>query len=236
MNVRRMFLPTILLLTVFVSTTHAAMLLGPLGGSGLMGEYSQFSDSPFSSVNFSYFYLEDFEDHLLNVPGVDVGIGGVSSVLGMTAIDSVDLDDGIRDGSGLNGDSYFSTPAVEGITFTFDASVLGLLPTHVGIVWTDGAYPTYFEAFGASGSSLGIIGPFDIGDDLIGGTTAEDRFFGAIDMGGISAIKILDTGGGIEVDHLQYGNAVPIPAAVWLLGSGLVGLVGLVGLRRKMNA
>ena len=100
-----------------------------------------------------------------------------------------------------------------GITFTFDATVLGHLPTQAGIVWTDGAGTTTFEAFGPGGVSLGQIGPVSIADGAITGETAEDRFFGVINAGGISAIHISNTSGGIEVDHLQYGifGAAPPP-------------------------
>jgi hypothetical protein len=80
-----------------VTTTHA-VLLGPLGGSGLSGEYARSSDSPFSGVSFAYFYLEDFEDQLFNVPSVSASAGGVASVVfGPSSHDSVDLDDGVLD-------------------------------------------------------------------------------------------------------------------------------------------
>ena len=52
--------------------------------------------------------------------------------------DSVDPDDGAFDGSGLLGDDYFSRSGSTGIVFTFSAAVLGALPTHAGLVWTDG--------------------------------------------------------------------------------------------------
>ena len=41
--------------------------------------------------------------------------------------------------------------------------------------------------FDASGNSLGSTGPVAIGDGSFVGTTAEDRFFGAIDLDGISS-------------------------------------------------
>ena len=46
-----------------------------------------------------------------------------------------------------------------------------------------------------------------LGDGVFAGTTADDRFFGAINPAGISKIKIgnPNSGGGVEVDHLQYG-------------------------------
>ena len=101
-----------------------------------------------------------------------------------------------------------------GISFSFDADMLGSLPTRVGIVWTDGAGETYFEAFHADGDSLGTIGPVQIADGSYSGTTVDDRFFGVIEPGGISRIRIWNTAGGIEVDHLQYGKAqTPPPQA-----------------------
>ncbi len=203
--------------------TSAATLLGPT-------PYLSSSDSPFTGGSFSYFHLEDFEDHLLNVPGVSASAGGVTSVtFGPSSHDSVDADDGAIDGSGLAGDSYFSRAGSTGITFTFDAAALGSLPTHVGLVWTDGAGTTFFEAFDSSGTSLGGIGPVSIATaGMFSGQTDEDRFFGVINPDGISSIFISNSSRAIEIDHLQYGlTAVPVPGALLLFGSGMFALIGL---------
>src|SRR5207245_2830779 len=60
----------------------------------------------------------------------------------------------------------------------------------------------------------GLQGPFNLGDGVFFDTTAEDRFLGAYNPDGISAIHVLNTSGGIEVDHLQYGfgssNSAPV--------------------------
>ena len=146
-------------------------------------------------------------------------------VFGPSIHDSVDADDGAIDGSGLNGDSYFSASGAAGITFTFDAGVLGALPTSAGIVWTDGAGQVTFEAFGPGNVPLGTIGPIsdaNFPNGSFNGETAEDRFFGIVAPGGISSIFISNSSGGIEVDHLQYGLASPIsgvpePSVVSLL-------------------
>jgi IPTL-CTERM motif len=45
-------------------------------------------------------------------------------------------------------------------------------------------------------------------------STAENRFFGVTNPGGISSIRISNTSGGIEVDHLQYGLFGAAPAAI----------------------
>lgn len=225
-------------------TMGSLLILGvmPAANAGLLGPtpYLSFADSPFNGGSFSYFHLENFEDNLLNTPGVSASAGGVTSVVfGPSIHDSVDGDDGVIDGSGLAGDSFFSGGGNAGISFTFDAGVLGALPTDAGIVWTDGAGTTFFEAFDFLGNSLGSIGPVAIADGSFSGTTGEDRFFGISNPGGISRIFISNNGGGIEVDHLQYGlgatvpppSQAPEPATLALLGCGLVGLFGM---RRRL--
>ncbi len=197
---------TILSFIVFTSVAHA-QLIGPSGGVGANGEYTGLSDSPFAEVDFSagYFHLENFEDGL-TTPGVTADHGDIASVsFGPSNHDSVDSDDGTVDGSGLNGESWFYDSGFAGVTWTFSDTALVALPTHVGIVWTDGSGTITFEAFDADGSSLGTV----TGDHSCCGNTgetADDRFYGVIDAGGISAIKISNSSGGIEIDHLQYGR------------------------------
>ena len=89
--------------------TAQAQLIGPSGGTGLSGEYARASDSPWFALPFTWFYLENFETHVLGTPGVSASSGGMTSVVfGPNIHDSVDFDDGVLDGSGLLGDSYFS--------------------------------------------------------------------------------------------------------------------------------
>jgi hypothetical protein len=221
-----MFLLAAAVVLLVAAPASAASFLGPT-------PYLQFSDSPFAGLGLSNFQLETFEDNLLNTPGVSANFGAPFGPA--SNADSVDADDGSIDGFGTTGHSFFSGSGATGITFTFYAVALGgSLPTHAGIVWTDGAGTTLFEAFGPGLVALGTIGPVAIADGSFFGTTAEDRFFGVSDPGGILAIKISNTSGGIEVDHLQYSNTavIPLPGAVWLLSSGLLGLVGL---RRRIK-
>jgi hypothetical protein len=223
--------------TLAASTARAGNVIGP-------SPYTSFNDSPFKGVNFStgYFHLEDFEDALLNTPGVSsLPIGSPTGPGGLT--DSVDSDDGTIDGNGTNGHSYFGNGPT-GFSFEFDKATLGSLPTHAGIVWTDGEGTISFEAFDQNGASLGAIGQFSdpgvVPDASFVGGTAEDRFFGATNADGISSIFISNSSGGIEVDHLQYGSAdvtvnpppptgVPLPAGVW----GGIMLIGVAGAARK---
>ncbi|MEK7446173.1 MAG: hypothetical protein AABZ70_15050 [candidate division NC10 bacterium] len=120
--------------------------------------------------------------------------------------------------------------------------MLGSLPTHAGLVWTDGAGTISFSASGPAGplGPCSVVGFSGVGvpDSSILGETAEDRFFGCSDACGISSIFISNSIGGIELDHLQYGRlapptGVPAPAALILLGSGLIALVGARRLRSR---
>ncbi|MCH8316317.1 MAG: hypothetical protein IIA64_10125 [Planctomycetes bacterium] len=217
------------------SACCAVILVGALAGPVMAGghtfifdddPYVSSGDSPFDLFGpGSDFFLENFEDGLLNTPGL-LGFGGEIR-FPSDWTDSVDADDGIIDGFGLDGHSYWAFFGEGGplARFEFDPKVLGGLPRSVGLVWTDGNFDalTFFEAFGPKGESLGAIGPLILGDGGHQGATAEDRFLGVTFQGGISAIEISATLGRIELDHVQYGDIIPAPGVLALLGlSGLL--------------
>lgn len=194
------------------STSDAQGDTAPLQpGAVVPYNYLKSGDSPFGNVSFAWFYLEDFEDHLFNVPGVSNGGGRLSSLFGASLIDSVDGDDGNpTDNRCIKAqgtcDAWWGSGSLK---LNFDVQVLGALPTHVGVVWTDGAGQVSFEAFDAQGASLYKFGPFSepgFPDSTVNSSTKEDRFFGAYSPGGIGSITISNTAGGIEIDHLQYGR------------------------------
>lgn len=192
--------------------------------------YLSILDSPMDT-QADDFYFEDFEDGLVNTLGVTIDGGIVRDPSRFT--DSVDADDGVIDGSGSDGHSYWQLAGTEGFTINFDSDALGGIPEEIGFVWTDGNIDGVFriEAFDLSGVSI-----FDIvlGNEHHSGTTVEDRFLGIIYEGGISSIRLSTTFGGIEIDHLQYASIVPLPAPIAL---GLVGLSGvLVAKRRRLLA
>lgn len=157
--------------------------------------YVQQSDTPAAFI-VPGLKLENFEDNvldpMLSMNTAIIGPGGQT--------DSVDADDGLIDGSGTNGRSVFG---VNGVRISFAS-----LQIAAGIVWTDGGSATSvsFEAFGPTGASIGVYGPFVLGDNFNTGQTAEDRFFGVHHAQGISAIFLTHTSGGYEADHIQWAS------------------------------
>ncbi len=178
--------------------------------------YRQFPDSPFYCRPFTSFVLANFEG--------DAGVpNGVTSQFGMPYpaaghagnTDSVDGDDGIPNGGRDGGTghpcegcrSFFSNPGSVGVDFRFGAADASL-PTHVGLVWTDGNGPTAvtFTAYAADGGVIANQVTPGIGDGSNAGETDEDRFFGIVAPQGVSRITMTHTSGGMEIDHLQFGR------------------------------
>jgi hypothetical protein len=137
---------------VLVSIATASLLASAARAQTYLGPtpYLSRNDSPLILAKPT---LDDFEDGALNILGVTADNGGVVGPGGL--IDSVDADDGVIDGSGNNGHSWFYGGGSTGITFSFDDSLIGGFPTSAGVTWTDGGYGcnVSFEAFDANGAS-----------------------------------------------------------------------------------
>jgi hypothetical protein len=183
----------------------AGLLLGPT-------PYRQLADSPFADAGLSLFMLEDMEDGAFSLAPVSMD-GLRTTLYSTTLVDSVDGDDGNpTDGQcwrpATPCESLFSPSGPAGITIDFRFTPGGM-PTHAGLVWTDGEGSVSFEAFDSTGQRIGLIGPFSgngFPDLTVANTTAEDRFFGAVSPSGISRIRVFNTLGGVEIDHVQYGR------------------------------
>lgn len=228
-----------LLLAAASSTAHAT---SPVLTQYFEGPtpYLSFDDSPFKGPTYTYFHLETFEGAA--TPGYTVNAGHIGTSAQFT--DSVDADgDGVN-GSGLAGRSWYSGNATNTFVFTFSLSALGTLPTHAGIVWTDvgnvtsgtaGFGDVTFTAYDAKGNLIGTSTAPNLGDGFATGATAEDRFFGAFNLKGISRIEIsMANSVDWEVDHLQYGSINPLPVPEpeqWLLMA--LGVAAVAGAARR---
>lgn len=194
--------------------------------------YLSFNDSPFFSITFDTFHNETFEDGLLNTPGLGIVSNAGNDPLAASApsfnTDSVDGDDGVIDGFGRGGRSFSSINNVAnesaGFTLTFSRNTLGWLPTHVGLVWTDGTQGVerIAQFFDEQGGLLGTQSAVT-GDGSFSGTTGEDRFFGGVFAQGVARVVIRapQARNSLEIDHVQYG-IVPAPGAITLAGAGLL--------------
>ncbi len=180
------------------------------------------ADSPFNPASFTHFYYDTFESGGVSVPGVSFSQGTV--IPPGPLVDSVE-------GPGDLGHSFFTLDGAGGVLITFNAGVLGSLPTVAGLVWTDGDGPfRHFMAWDQNNNLIGSINDptqkfFSTGGD---NDPSNYRFFGATNAGGISKIFISNDGGGIEFDDLQFGvgpkaTTAPEPSSVMLLGSALAG-------------
>jgi hypothetical protein len=93
-----------------------------------------------------------------------------------------------------------------------------------------------FESFFSSGGEIFVQFFKNNGEfiDVVvvagGGTFGFEREGLIKDIAGVT-IHTLDPGG-LAYDNIVYGEPIPIPGAVWLLGSGLLGFVGF---RRRLK-
>jgi hypothetical protein len=181
----------------------AAVVVVP---EGVLTDVPYTCASPFTGVAFpSYFHLEDWEDGVLSTPGVTISANQLSSTFGAAYIDSIDCDDGVTDGACAGCEALWASGTVD---LTFDATILGALPTHVGLVWTDGGYGTSvtITAYGSDDQVIDTQTATGIGDQSNAGTVAEDRFFGIVHLAGVKRVVVANNSGGLEIDHLQYGR------------------------------
>jgi len=211
-------------------------------------------DSPFyTGIQAGTIYLEDFEDHALNTPFVIANDFNVNPANGWVSTtvrtgdpltpraNSVDVDDGLfGDFKGFAGDALTNElpPSGNGQfyvhEFLFTPDPMGRYPTYVGFVVTDPEdidRDVIVRMDDATGDN--IVGldeihfdPRDWTGGEFNGDTRRHRFIGAYSSDGIAFLQIT---GVDELDHLQYGYAIPEPAA------GALGLLALafLALRRK---
>jgi hypothetical protein len=202
-----------------------------LPGAGLFiyepTHYYSEEDSPFiEGIRAGTIYLEDFEDQALNTPFVTApdNLGYFGSTIRARRPDSlssrgVDGDDGAIDGIVNLGDSW-TTIDSSGFTvsqfkrFDFLPDELGRLPSFVGIVVTlvsDFQLDVDAGVRNAAGDNLFAGGEFDPRDWFVPpanpiGVSDRHRFIGFYAEEGIATLLVNNVS---QVDHLQYGSAIP---------------------------
>jgi hypothetical protein len=207
--------------------------------------YLSEEDSPFiDGIRAGTIYLEDFEDQALNTPFVtapdNLGYFG-TTVRARNPLSQIskgiDGDDGVIDGIVNLGDSW-TTISFAGNTisqfkrFDFLPDDLGRLPTFVGIVATSPSDLDLDVDAGvrnAAGDNLCSGGEFDplewfTEEGSLRGDASTHRFIGFYAEEGIATFLINNVS---QVDHLQYGYAIPEPS------SALLTLIALPLLARR---
>ncbi len=152
------------------------------------------------TVNKQY-YLEDFEDGLINTPGLSIPDAILNGPGANT--DSVDIDDYTLNNSGTGGVSI--RPAGSTLTLQFNpAAPLGGYPTKVAFVWTDGAPNSTITVIATNAQNISVAQQYSgLGDNAFSGATAEDRFIGVQWPAGIQQLQIVSNSL-MEIDHVQY--------------------------------
>ncbi len=187
-----------LLSTVVLLVASSSALAGDSAQWLTVPNYRSTADSPFyAGTGGDLMVLNDFEISAFTPPGSAV-LGGAG-----TAGNSVDGDDGIVDG--LAGPDASAMFVIGSFSVEFDASVLGGLPTRVGIVCTDivqvgGGNPDLrVNAVDAFGNLF--VQEFVI--DNVGGP-GDDIFVGFLLPAGVTNFQVIPLSGIGTFDHLQY--------------------------------
>lgn len=217
-----------------LSTAISVLLIAPLPATSLFlyepSPYYSTEDSPFiDGIRSGTIYLEDFEDHALNTPFVTSPTN--LSYFGTTVKTDfplsqrslgVDGDDGVVDGIVNQGDSWItifraSFTLSRFKRFEFSPDEEGRYPTYVGIVVTEiGSSRLDVDINVANPDGIGLFsdGEFDPSEWFDRppnpiGVSDSHRFIGFYAEEGIATLLMNNV---LQVDHLQYGYAIPEPS------------------------
>lgn len=172
---------------------------------------------PGSTDTFSFLAQEQMDVAegtfvFVHVPDGDVGRSGIYSNVGGTLHLVAEIGDTTPDGIGSF--TFFDNLAVDSDELAFNAG-------------EDNGEGGIYRYFG------GVLGEVITTDDMLDGKTPLDLFIhsAALDDNTIAFLARFDDGSsGI---YLAEVSNIPIPPALWLFGSGLLGLIGIT---RRKNA
>ena len=206
---KRLALATIFLLLT-VGTTKAATIT--------------YTDEAAFKSTLGSFTEYDFDNFVLN-EGPDV-FGSFQTL--DQQIQGIDFDNARVNLGAFGGTSNSSPNVVLNADFTSPIIInFDLLQSGVGLFNTSIVDAERFEVFDSADNLLGSV---DLSANIInfGGFISDDGIAKAV------ITPISPTNGSIYIDDLIISDvsAIPLPAAVWLFGTALIGLVGF-GKRRK---
>jgi len=199
-------------------------------------------DSPFyQGILDGSIYLEDFEDQALNTPFVREPTNApyfgftyrqLIPTISNGTVRSVDSDDGTIDFNGALGDTWITTIDSFGgqiagrASFEFLPNGDGLYPRFVGIVITaadDVDRDVELGFFDENNVNVSNDSEYDPKDwepfPLMAGDTRAHRFVGFYHEDGIHRLSLSNVW---QLDHLQYGYAIPEPSAALLIMTALL--------------
>jgi hypothetical protein len=186
-----------------------------------IGRNNDFNPSASYSSEFSY-----GDAQILNAD-VQAGAAAASSIGELVVVD------GIAHASGSNVMTSISLSVVQDtlLDFSFDADAY--MMTSVTGTGLSSAANMFFNIslMDASNNSVFSWSPEELNQGIAG--SSDYSFFGALSYSSAA----LDAGNytlNIKMENQVNGAAVvPVPAAVWLFGSGLLGLVGIARRTKK---
>lgn len=154
-------------------------------------------------------------------------LSGTGTIIGSVVVDGGTVSPGHSPGTlTINGDLFLLSGELEleiG-TSLFDQIVVG-----GDIFFGDNYLINLIFDSGPADTNIDLTSLFDVTGEVLFGNAfslADNLIIGGIDEGTILQISLFD-------QQFTYGaSAVPVPAAVWLLGSGLLGLLGVARRRR----
>lgn len=180
-----------------------------------------------SAAGGSSDFLVDFNSYTTDTPitgAVDVGPFSVQSDSTNSLIDVPPYkNNDTTYGNGTPNLSLFVDGAQSQVaTLTFDAPVYALFSDY----WVPGnsGSPLMMQLSYATGGTA---------DLTIGDYGTSSTSFGFVSDTSITKVTFYNAvNDGFNVDNIEGVSAVPVPAAAWLFGSGLIGLVGLAKRKR----
>ncbi len=195
---------------------------------------------------------------MLNSPGIPVPTGsrltdqylassGVSftSQAGYAAL----VDHGIGNPTASNRNVIGGASSGGALSYTTPITISFFDTGNTSIRAVTGSFRIQGDWFPLPGGSV-FATAYDAAGNVLGSTSdTDDKVFGVagpvlqFNIAGIHSVMISGDSGTVGFDQLEYGaltavgsgtSVIPVPAAVWLFGTGLVGLFAFS--RRKGNA